>query len=122
MFQLQQRKIILKIQVARGGSETGEDKKGPFLLTKSRSRAAGHCPRKCTTMASRREVVSYPPRRESRTKLTFSSSDKLPTDTSTSRKFWLPLGVRESAAFLALFSIIFFTVADILLLACKGIM
>lgn len=68
-------------------------------------------------MANKREVVSYPPNRESKTKLTFSSSDKVSNHKSTSRKSFPFL--EFSVIFLLLFSIIVLTVKDIRLLACK---
>jgi hypothetical protein len=65
--------------------------------------------------AIKSEVVSYPPKRESNTKLTFSSSDKVSTLRSISRKSFL-----ELLLFLDLLSsIIALTLEDILLLACK---
>jgi len=79
------------------------------------SNAVGDWPRRCTTMAIKSEVVSYPPKRESNTKLTFSSSDKVSTLRSISRKSFLKL-----LLFLDLLSsIIALTLEDILLLACK---
>ena len=84
-----------------------------WWCTFTRSRSAADCPRKYTTMEIMSEVVSYPPSRESSTKLTFSSSESSLVVRRTLRKS----SFLHEPAFL-LSSIMPFTVLDILSLAC----
>uniref|UniRef100_A0A0A9DS67 Uncharacterized protein n=1 Tax=Arundo donax TaxID=35708 RepID=A0A0A9DS67_ARUDO len=83
----------------------------------TRSRPSADCPRKYTTMEISSEVVSYPPSKESSTKLTFSSSESSLLARSTSRKS--PCFLQEPALLLS--SMMPFTVLDILSLACTAL-